>query len=56
MQLIKVLPGFALTTLILAMVPGQGVAMVLRQSLLGGSRAEGIHFYKWFPKAIVDCL
>jgi threonine/homoserine/homoserine lactone efflux protein len=39
MQLIKVLPGFALTTLILAMVPGQGVAMVLRQSLLGGSRA-----------------
>ncbi len=38
-QLLKVLPGFALTTLILAIVPGQGVAMVLRQSLLSGSRA-----------------
>lgn len=39
LQLMKVLPGFAMTTLILAIVPGQGVAMVLRQSLMGGSRA-----------------
>jgi len=38
-QLLKVLPAFALTALILAMVPGQGVAMVLRQSLVGGRRA-----------------
>jgi threonine/homoserine/homoserine lactone efflux protein len=32
------LPAFALTALVLAMVPGQGVAMVLRQSLIGGPR------------------
>ncbi len=33
------IPTFALATLLLVMVPGQGVAMVLRQSILGGSRA-----------------
>jgi threonine/homoserine/homoserine lactone efflux protein len=33
------IPAFALTALILAMVPGQGVAMVLRQSLVGGRSA-----------------
>ena len=38
-ELIKIIPAFALTALLLAIVPGQGVAMVLRQSLIGGSRA-----------------
>ncbi len=32
------IPAFLLTTLLLAIVPGQGVAMVLRQSILGGKR------------------
>lgn len=32
------MPVFALTALVLAMVPGQGAAMVLRQSILGGAR------------------
>lgn len=39
MSLFAVIPAFALTALLLAIVPGQGVAMVLRQSLVGGSRA-----------------
>ena len=39
MSLLGVIPAFALTALLLAMVPGQGVAMILRQSLVGGSRA-----------------
>jgi threonine/homoserine/homoserine lactone efflux protein len=38
-ELLKVIPPFALTALLLAIVPGQGVAMVLRQSLVGGPRA-----------------
>ena len=38
MSLVRFIPAFALTALILAMVPGQGAAMVLRQSLVGGSR------------------
>ena len=38
-ELLLAIPAFALTTLLLVMVPGQGVAMVLRQSILGGSRA-----------------
>lgn len=38
-ELLRAVPAFALTTLLLVMVPGQGVAMVLRQSILGGSRA-----------------
>jgi threonine/homoserine/homoserine lactone efflux protein len=38
-RLLAVLPTFALTALVLAMVPGQGVAMVLRQTLVGGPRA-----------------
>ncbi len=37
--MLSVIPAFALTALILAMVPGQGVAMVLRQSLVGGRSA-----------------
>lgn len=38
-QLLRIIPAFALTALLLAIVPGQGVAMVLRQSLIGGRRA-----------------
>lgn len=38
-DLVKVIPAFALTALLLAIVPGQGVAMILRQSLVGGKRA-----------------
>ncbi|MBC7462787.1 MAG: LysE family translocator [Actinobacteria bacterium] len=38
-ELLKVIPAFALTSLLLAVVPGQGVAMVLRQSIVGGARA-----------------
>jgi threonine/homoserine/homoserine lactone efflux protein len=37
--LLSNIPAFAFATLLLVMVPGQGVAMVLRQSILGGSRA-----------------
>ncbi len=37
--MLSVIPAFALTALILAMVPGQGVAMILRQSLVGGRSA-----------------
>ena len=39
MSLLEVVPAFALTALVLAMVPGQGVAMVLRQTMLGGARS-----------------
>lgn len=38
LDLLLAVPAFALTALLLAMVPGQGVAMILRQSLMGGSR------------------
>jgi threonine/homoserine/homoserine lactone efflux protein len=38
-QLLLNVPAFAFATLLLVMVPGQGVAMVLRQSILGGSKA-----------------
>lgn len=38
-MLLRIIPAFALTALLLAIVPGQGVAMVLRQSLMGGRRA-----------------
>jgi threonine/homoserine/homoserine lactone efflux protein len=47
-QLLLDIPAFALTTLLLVMVPGQGVAMVLRQSILGGSKAA-------FLSAIGNC-
>jgi threonine/homoserine/homoserine lactone efflux protein len=36
--LLHIIPAFALTALVLAMVPGQGVAMVLRQTMVGGAR------------------
>jgi threonine/homoserine/homoserine lactone efflux protein len=38
LELFKVFPPFFLTALLLAIVPGQGVAMVLRQSIVGGKR------------------
>ena len=37
--LLGALPAFALTALLLAIVPGQGMAMVLRQCIVGGKRA-----------------
>ena len=39
MHFLQALPGFMGTAFILAMVPGQGVAMILRQSILGGRNA-----------------
>jgi threonine/homoserine/homoserine lactone efflux protein len=36
--LLRILPMFALTALVLAMVPGQSMAMVLRQTMTGGAR------------------
>jgi threonine/homoserine/homoserine lactone efflux protein len=38
-QLVLNIPAFAGATLLLVMVPGQGVAMVLKQSIMGGSKA-----------------
>jgi threonine/homoserine/homoserine lactone efflux protein len=38
MSLLLAIPVFAGTALLLAIVPGQGVAMILRQSLIGGRR------------------
>lgn len=38
MSILQAIPGFALTALFLAMVPGQGVAMILRQTIIGGSK------------------
>ena len=48
-QLMLNVPAFAFATLLLVMVPGQGVAMVLRQSILGGSKAA-------FLSAIGNCV
>ena len=48
-QLLRNIPAFAFATLLLVMVPGQGVAMVLRQSILGGSKAA-------FRSAIGNCV
>ena len=42
---LQVIPSFALTVLIIVAVPGQGVAMVLRQSILSGKEAA---FYSVF--------
>lgn len=39
LDLLNVIPAFALTVLVIVMVPGQGVAMVLRQSILSGKNA-----------------
>lgn len=48
-QLLLNIPAFAFATLLLVMVPGQGVAMVLRQSILAGSKAA-------FLAAIGNCV
>ena len=48
-ELLLNVPAFAFATLLLVMVPGQGVAMVLRQSILGGSKAA-------FLSAIGNCV
>jgi threonine/homoserine/homoserine lactone efflux protein len=48
-QLLLNIPAFVLATVLLVMVPGQGVAMVLRQSILGGSKAA-------FLAAIGNCV
>lgn len=42
---LHVIPAFAITVLIIVAVPGQGVAMVLRQSILSGKEAA---FYSVF--------
>jgi threonine/homoserine/homoserine lactone efflux protein len=44
-EFLQVLPAFALTVLVIVAVPGQGVAMVLRQSILSGKEAA---FYSVF--------
>jgi threonine/homoserine/homoserine lactone efflux protein len=38
MSLLRIVPAFALAALVIAMVPGQGVAKVLRQTIVGGAR------------------
>lgn len=38
-ELLHVVPAFAITVLVIVAVPGQGVAMVLRQSILSGKEA-----------------
>ncbi len=38
-SLLQNLPSFIIATALLVMIPGQGVAMVLRQSIIGGPRA-----------------
>ena len=38
-ELLVNLPSFILATTLLVMIPGQGVAMVLRQSIIGGPKA-----------------
>jgi threonine/homoserine/homoserine lactone efflux protein len=44
-SLIGNIPGFVATTFLLAVVPGQGVAMILRQSILGGPRAAVLSLF-----------
>lgn len=39
MAILDNLPSFILATTLLVMIPGQGVAMVLRQSIVGGPKA-----------------
>ena len=47
--LVQNLPAFILATALLVMIPGQGVAMVLRQSIIGGPRAA-------FLSSLGNCL
>lgn len=47
--LLSNLPSFILATVLLVMIPGQGVAMVLRQSIVGGAGAA-------FLSSIGNCV
>ena len=47
--LIQNLPSFVFATALLVMIPGQGVAMVLRQSIIGGPKAA-------FLSSLGNCL
>jgi threonine/homoserine/homoserine lactone efflux protein len=47
--LLENLPSFIVATALLVMIPGQGVAMVLRQSIIGGPKAA-------FLSSIGNCL
>ena len=47
--LLENLPSFVIATALLVMIPGQGVAMVLRQSIIGGPKAA-------FLSSIGNCL
>ena len=47
--LLENLPSFVLATTLLVMIPGQGVAMVLRQSIIGGPKAA-------FLSSLGNCL
>jgi threonine/homoserine/homoserine lactone efflux protein len=47
--LLENLPSFIIATSLLVMIPGQGVAMVLRQSIIGGPKAA-------FLSSIGNCL
>jgi len=55
-HLLRVIPAFAATALLLAILPGQGVAMLLRQTISGGREAgllaalgngSGLIFWSW---------
>ena len=46
---LHVIPAFAITVLVIVAVPGQGVAMVLRQSIIGGPKAA-------FLSSLGNCL
>jgi threonine/homoserine/homoserine lactone efflux protein len=48
-ELLNNLPSFIVATTLLVMVPGQGVAMVLRQSIIGGPKAA-------FLSSIGNCV
>ena len=48
-SLIQNLPSFVFATALLVMIPGQGVAMVLRQSIIGGPKAA-------FLSSLGNCL
>lgn len=56
-HLLRVIPAFAATALLLAILPGQGVAMLLRQTISGGRDAgllaalgngSGLVLWSWF--------
>jgi threonine/homoserine/homoserine lactone efflux protein len=47
--LLENLPSFIVATALLVMIPGQGVAMVLRQSIIGGPKAA-------FLSSLGNCL